>query len=148
MSSPPNDKKARMWFPVLVLMNLLPNTWRGGQREGMIENRPGLTLVSHVVLAIGIAIVALPVYITFVASTLAADEVLKAPMPLVQGHTSSKTGRCWAGACRPMTSAPVDRMMLNSLITADRTFGKITISLLSAFAIVYFAFRCVASRSG
>ena len=54
------DAGARMtgWrIPGLVLMQLLPRTWRKSRREGMIENRPGLTLVSHVVLAIGIAIV-------------------------------------------------------------------------------------------
>ena len=51
----------------------------------MIENRPLLTFVSHVILIIGVAIVALPVYITFVASTLTADEVLQAPMPLLPG---------------------------------------------------------------
>jgi len=40
-----------------------------------------------------------------------------------------------------VTSAPVGRMMFNSLVTAlVIAFGKITISLLSAFAIVYFRF--------
>ena len=69
----------------------------------MIENRPVLTFVSHVVLAIGIAIVALPVYITFVASTLAADEVLAgADAARFRARTSSRTTRrCWARACRP-----------------------------------------------
>ena len=67
-------------------MNLLPAAWRGGPpREGMIENRPLLTFFSHVVLAIGIAIVALPIYITFVASTLAPDQVLQSPMPMLPG---------------------------------------------------------------
>ena len=51
----------------------------------MIENRPWLTVVSHLVLILGVAIVALPVYVTFVASTLAADEVLQSPMPLLPG---------------------------------------------------------------
>jgi sn-glycerol 3-phosphate transport system permease protein len=43
----------------------------------MIENRPLLTFISHALLILGVAIVALPVYVTFVASTLAADEVLQ-----------------------------------------------------------------------
>ncbi len=51
----------------------------------MIENRPWLTVVSHLVLILGIAVVALPLYVTFVASTLSAEEVLQAPMPLVPG---------------------------------------------------------------
>ena len=35
----------------------------------MVENRPVATFLSHLVLALGVMIVALPVYITFVAST-------------------------------------------------------------------------------
>ena len=46
------------------------------------------------------------------------------------------------GVSANVTSAPVGRMMLNSLVTAlIIAFGKIAISLLSAFAIVYFRFR-------
>ena len=130
-------------IPGLPLMALLPRTWRRG-REGMIENRPILTVVSHIVLIIGIAIVALPVYITFVASTLGADEVLQSPMPLTPGTHLIENYRTvlGQGASGNVTSAPVGRMMLNSLITAlVIAFGKIAISLLSAFAIVYFRFR-------
>ena len=78
-TDPETGTRMEGWrIPGLVLMQgLLPRTWRKARREGMIENRPVLTFVSHVVLAIGIAIVALPVYITFVASTLAVDEVLQ-----------------------------------------------------------------------
>ena len=95
-------------------------------------------------LILGIAIVALPVYITFVASTLAVDEVLQAPMPLIPGtHLVENYAKVLGqGASSNVTSAPVGRMMLNSLVTAlVIAFGKITISLLSAFAIVYFRFR-------
>src|SRR6187399_3438717 len=139
-----SGKRMAAWrIPGLVLMQLLPRTWRKSRREGMIENRPVLTFVSHVVLAVGIAIVALQVYITFVASTLAVDEVLQAPMPLIPGtHLVENYGKVLGqGVSSNVTSAPVGRMMLNSLITAlVIAFGKIAISLLSAFAIVYFRF--------
>jgi sn-glycerol 3-phosphate transport system permease protein len=117
--------------------------WRERRREGMIENRPVLTFLSHVILAIGVAIVALPVYVTFVASTLAANEVLQSPMPLWPGShlVENYTTVLAQGASANVTSAPVGRMMLNSLVTAlVIAFGKIAISLLSAFAIVYFRF--------
>ncbi len=133
-------------LPFLVRMNLVP-AWRRGerQREGMIENRPALSIVSHIVLAIGIAIVALPIYITFVASTLAADEVLQSPMPMLPGsHLIQNYAQVLQqGATGTnVTSAPVGRMMFNSLVTAlVIAIGKIAISLLSAFAIVYFRFR-------
>ena len=47
-------------------MNLLPDAWRSRRPEGMVENRPLLSFFSHVVLVIGVAIVALPLYVTFV----------------------------------------------------------------------------------
>ncbi|MGE5739034.1 MAG: sn-glycerol-3-phosphate ABC transporter permease UgpE [Betaproteobacteria bacterium] len=109
----------------------------------MIENRPALTFFSHVVLAIGIAIVALPIYITFVASTLAPDEVLQSPMPMLPGsHLIQNYAQVLLqGAGTNVTSAPVGRMMFNSLVSAlVISIGKIAISLLSAFAIVYFRF--------
>jgi sn-glycerol 3-phosphate transport system permease protein len=110
----------------------------------MIENRPWLTVISHVVLILGVAIVALPVYITFVASTLAVDEVLQSPMPLIPGtHLIENYAKILGeGASGNVTSAPVGRMMFNSLVTAlVIPIGKIAISLLSAFAVVYFRFR-------
>jgi sn-glycerol 3-phosphate transport system permease protein len=125
-------------------MLLLPRTWRKSRPEGMIENRPLLTLFSHVVLAIGVAIVALPIYVTFVASTLAPDEVLQSPMPMRPGShlIDNYTQVLREGASGTnVTSAPVGRMMVNSLVTAlVISIGKIAISLLSAFAIVYFRF--------
>jgi sn-glycerol 3-phosphate transport system permease protein len=110
----------------------------------MIENRPILTFVSHLILVIGVALVALPVYVTFVASTLAVDEVLQSPMPMLPGShlIENYTKVLSQGASTNVTTAPVGHMMFNSLVSAlVIAIGKITISLLSAFAIVYFRFR-------
>src|SRR6266496_3637222 len=109
----------------------------------MIENRPILTFFSHLILVIGVAIVALPVYVTFVASSLAVDEVLQAPMSLLPGsHLIENFAKVLTqGASTNVTTAPVGRMMFNSLVSAlVIAIGKIAISLLSAFAIVYFRF--------
>ncbi len=110
----------------------------------MVERRRLLTFMTHVVLLTGVAIVAFPVYLTFVASTHTSQDILQAPMPLLPGDqfwhnyaaafTGSEKG---AGS-----GAPVGRMMWVSLVTAlVISLGKISISLLSAFAIVYFRFR-------
>ena len=110
----------------------------------MIENRPFLTFFSHLILVIGVAIVALPVYVTFVASSLQVDEVLQSPMPLLPGShlIENYTKVLSQGASTNVTTAPVGRMMFNSLVSAlVIAIGKIAISLLSAFAIVYFRFR-------
>ena len=124
-------------------MNLIPRAWR--PREGMIENRPLLAFVSHLALAIGIVIVALPIYVTFVASSLAPDEVLQSPMPMLPGGHLVDNYRqviSQGTTSANVASAPVGRMMWNSLVTALLiACGKIAISLLSAFAIVYFRFR-------
>ena len=108
----------------------------------MVENRPWLAVMSHAVLIAGIAVIAFPLYVTFVASTLTLDQILQVPMPLVPGD------RLWENYSRALTAgasgaaaAPVGRMMLNSLVMAVAiALGKIAISLIASFAIVYFRF--------
>ncbi len=108
----------------------------------MVENRPWLTVVSHAVLIAGIAVIAFPLYVTFVASTLTLDQILQVPMPLLPGD------RLWENYSKALTAgasgaaaAPVGRMMLNSLVMAVAiALGKIAISLIASFAIVYFRF--------
>ena len=109
----------------------------------MIERRPTLGILAHVVLVIGVLIVAFPIYLTFVASTHTAQEIVQAPMPLLPGphlvenYTAALTGTGESAG----SSAPVGRMMTVSLVSAlVITIGKIAISLLSAFAVVYFRF--------
>ncbi len=109
----------------------------------MVERRPWLNVMSHGILLLGVAIVAFPVYITFVASTHTAAEIVQAPMPLLPGsqfwhnYVAALTG----SEHGPGSAAPVARMMWVSLVTAlVIAIGKIAISLLSAFAIVYFRF--------
>src|SRR5437660_10814971 len=109
----------------------------------MIENRPILTFLSHLILVIGVAIVAMPVYVTFVASSLAVDEVLQSPMPLLPGShlVENVTKVLTQGASTNVTTAPVGRMMFNSLVSAlVIAIGKIAMSLLAAFALVYLRF--------
>jgi sn-glycerol 3-phosphate transport system permease protein len=107
----------------------------------MIENRPWLNALTHVVLILGVMVVAFPIYITFVASTQTQANIVHPPLPLVPGaemienyyralvHGTSRGG------------SPVWLMMTNSLVMALAiAIGKIVISLLSAYAIVYFRF--------
>jgi sn-glycerol 3-phosphate transport system permease protein len=108
----------------------------------MIENRPYLTVVSHIVLLLGVGIVAFPVYVTLIASTHTAPEVLQAPMSLLPGSHFVDNYLAVLAHGAGESGAGVGRMMLNSLISAlVIAIGKIAISLLSAFAVVYFRFR-------
>ena len=110
----------------------------------MIERSPVLDVVSHVVLALGVLVIAFPVYVTLVASTQTSQEIVQAPMSLLPGDNMLETyrvalvgGETSQGAKVP----PVGRMMWVSLVSAlVITIGKIAISLLSAFAFVYFRF--------
>src|SRR5881409_3432615 len=112
----------------------------------MVERQSGLTLLTHAVLLAGIAVVAFPIYVTFVASTHTLDDVVRAPMPLLPGHLLVENYQAVLGhGLRSAGGAPVGRMLVNSLVMAVViAAGKIAISLLSAFAIVYFRFpfRC------
>jgi sn-glycerol 3-phosphate transport system permease protein len=108
----------------------------------MVERRPLLTFVRHAVLIGGVALVMLPVYVALVASTLPLDAIMSVPMPLWPGtHGLENYAAVIAHGSERGSSAPVGQMMLNSLIMAlVIACGKIAISIVSAFAIVYFRF--------
>jgi len=106
----------------------------------MVENRPNVTFMAHAVLILGVVIVAFPIWITFVASTHDELRMTQVPLPLLPGSHffENMTEVLFEGAGR---GTPVGLMLFNSLIMALMiAIGKITISLLSAFAIVYFKF--------
>ena len=108
----------------------------------MVENRPWLTVFSHTVLILGIIVVAFPLYVTFVASTLTLDQILTVPMPLIPGDQlwNNYSQVLGAGSTRG-SGAPVSTMLMNSLIMAlGIAIGKISISIIASFAIVYFRF--------
>jgi len=108
----------------------------------MIENRPGLTVLSHVVLILGVVAVAFPLYVTFVASTLRLEEIMSAPMPLLPGDQFLQNYSQVLGAGTTTGSkAPVSTMLFNSSVMAVViALGKIAISIIASFAIVYFRF--------
>ena len=108
----------------------------------MVEHRPWLTFLTHAVLIIGCVIIAFPIYITFVASTHPLQDIVTS-FPKLPGNQLIKNySRALAVGSRDVLGATVGTMMLNSLIMAlGITFGKIFVSLLAAFAVVYFKFR-------
>ena len=108
----------------------------------MVENRPFLTFVAHAILLLGVAVIAFPVYVTFVASTLTLEQIMSVPMPLWPGDqfVANYTQVLTAGSTKGSTAA-VSTMLLNSTVMAlGIALGKIAISIISAFAIVYFRF--------
>ncbi len=109
----------------------------------MVERRPWLNLISHGVLLLGVLTVAFPVYLTFVAASHTAEAIVQAPMPLLPGgHFWESIFTALGGqGTGPGSKAPVSQMLVVSLISAlIIALAKISISLLSAFALVYFRF--------
>lgn len=108
----------------------------------MIERRPILDMISHLVLILGVLIVAFPIYVAFVASTQTIEQSAMSPISLIPGDqlVQNYSQVLGTGTTR-VAVAPVGRMMWVSLVSALAiAIGKITISMLSAFALVYFRF--------
>ncbi|EMI4411902.1 sn-glycerol-3-phosphate ABC transporter permease UgpE [Serratia bockelmannii] len=107
----------------------------------MIENRRGLDIFCHVMLVIGVLVVLFPLYVAFVAATLDDKQVFQVPMTLVPGgHLWENIRNIWQGGVGNL-KVPFSLLLLNSVIMALAiTCGKIAVSVLSAYAIVYFRF--------
>jgi sn-glycerol 3-phosphate transport system permease protein len=108
----------------------------------MIENRPILDFICHLILIAGVVIVALPVYIAIIASTHGNTDFMSGMVPLLPGpHAVANYSQMLSIGVSTSGAPPLGPMMLNSLVMAlTIAIGKIAISILSAFAIVYFRF--------
>ena len=109
----------------------------------MVENRRLIKIVTHLVLILGIAIIAIPIWIMLVGASHDGVRMLQVPVPLTLGDQLwvNFNEAFFGTGLEGTETAPVWLMLVNSLIMAlSITIGKITISLLSAFAIVYFRF--------
>jgi sn-glycerol 3-phosphate transport system permease protein len=111
----------------------------------MIERRPGLTLLAHIILILGVVVVAFPLLLAVVASTQSNQDIIAArPLSLIPGGHFFDTywvalfgGETSAGSKLPPALPMMGVSLVSALVIA---LGKIAISLLSAFAIVYFRF--------
>ncbi len=120
--------------------NLLaaPATAQGG----MIENAPVRTAIAHLVLVLGLLIVAFPIYYTFVASTHSLQTILRPPLPLLPGDRLLENySTALFGGIGRIGGVSVGTLLFNTTVVAFAiAAGKIVISILSAYAIVFFRF--------
>jgi sn-glycerol 3-phosphate transport system permease protein len=92
--------------------------------------------LSDTLLFIAILLLSFPLYYCFVAATLPLDQVLKIPMPLTPG------GHLWENIAAALEKGHLAVQLWNSLwVALGVAVGKISISILSAYAVVYFPFR-------
>ncbi len=108
----------------------------------MVENRPLLAVLTHLVLIVGVVIVVFPVYLAFIASTHGSGDFMRGLVPLLPGpHMIENYGKMLTEGISTAGAPPLWIMLSNSLIIAIIiAVGKIAISLLSAYAIVFFKF--------
>ena len=110
--------------------------------DSMVQNNRGSRLIAHAVLILGILIVAFPIYYTFVASTQSLQTILRPPLPLLPGtEFFDNYGEALFGGVGRIGGVPVSTLLFNTTVVALAiAIGKIAISILSAFAIVFFRF--------
>ena len=105
---------------------------------GMVEKRGSALWLTHLLMIVGVLVIFFPIWLAFVASTHTQSEIAQAPMPVLPGShlIENYTRALFSGV-----NVPVATMLFNSMVMAlGIALGKIAISLLSAFAIVYFRF--------
>ena len=108
----------------------------------MVERSRALALVTHGVLICGVLLVGFPLYLALVASSHTPQELSQAPIPTWFGdHLWRSYSAAITGDGRASAQGAAARMLWVSFVVAmSITVGKISVSLLSAFALVYFRF--------
>jgi sn-glycerol 3-phosphate transport system permease protein len=101
----------------------------------MVERTPWLDAGTHALLIVGLALLCLPIYLAVVAASQTAAEVNAGPLSLWPG------GELPANVAAAWRKGQLGRQLVNSAVmAAGIAAGKIALSILSAFAVVYFRF--------
>lgn len=102
----------------------------------MVEKTPALDTFTYIFLMVGIAIVGFPIIYSLIATTLTLEDVSRVPMPLIPGDQFLVNMKeAWA-------RGNLGRQIFNSFVMASGiTIGKITVSMIGAFSIVYFNYK-------
>jgi sn-glycerol 3-phosphate transport system permease protein len=102
----------------------------------MVEKTPILDTLTYIFLLMGIVVVGFPIIYSIIAATLPIEEVSQVPMPLIPGD------QFWVNIQAAWEKGNLGTNLVNSFImAAGITFGKIVVSMLGAFSIVYFDYR-------
>ncbi len=99
-------------------------------------------VVAHILLVLGAIIIAFPIYFVFVASTHTLQTILRPPLPLLPGgEFFNNYGEALFGGVGRIGGVSVSTLLFNTTVMAlGIATGKIIISLMSAYAIVFFRF--------
>ncbi|GAB2786641.1 sn-glycerol-3-phosphate ABC transporter permease UgpE [Halomonas shantousis] len=107
----------------------------------MRYHRPGLDVVSHVLLILGCGLFFLPVWVAATASTHQLGDLYAHVAPLWFGEAGLANYARLLGDPVRNLGADVMTLLFNSMVMAlGIALGKIAISILAAYAIVFFDF--------
>lgn len=100
------------------------------------------TFLLHFALILSIALVLSPLYMAFVASPHTAEALLVSPMPIVPGAEGlNNYKQLLLHGAEVTGGSPITPMLINSFkLAVIVAIGKIIVSILSAYAFVYFNF--------
>ena len=102
----------------------------------MIERTPLVNLLTHLVLVGGLVLLLLPVYVVAVAASHDLQTVNQVPMPLLPGR------HLWENLAIAWQKGDFGDVMLTSVVVAGLVAGgKVALSAVSAYSIVYFDYR-------
>src|SRR3954470_18708625 len=103
-----------------------------------MNHRPDL--LAHIILALGVILFALPVWLVFAGSTQDSDAIMRGELSLLS-HLANLSVYPRVLLNGTMGTEPVWHMLLVSFgMALAIAFGKIVISVLSAYAVVFFRF--------
>lgn len=106
------------------------------EKMGGPKRRDWNKLVVHGLLLLSVGLIGFPLYYGFVISTQSMEEVTRNPQVLLP------SSHLWENYTRIWNRLHMGQLLLNSAVVAlVVSFGKILISILSAYAIVFFNFR-------
>lgn len=102
----------------------------------MIERTPLFNIVSHVVLFLGLAVSVFPFIVVVIAASHNLHDVNQVPMPFWFGQDF------FANLAEAWSRGSFGIKIMNSVIFAlGVAFGKVVISAITAYSIVYFGYR-------
>ncbi len=102
----------------------------------MIERTPILNIATHLILAVGLVLILVPIWLVFVAATQTLQAVNSAPVELWPGdQLIPNLKEAWA-------QSAFGQKFVNSFVVAiGVVVGKLTLACITAFALVFFQFR-------
>lgn len=108
----------------------------------MVEDQRCLQWASHALLVVCVVFLLLPLYVAVTSSTQTVQALMQAPIPLWPGsHAWHNYSTVLSQGLSSTGGVSLASMLWNSLIMAlCIAIGKISVSILSAYAIVYFHF--------